>query len=159
VALAGIRIVLGDFDRHRRTAARSRRSQRVRFAGAFTTGARCRIARPPITEEHTMNTATDLSTARPLDNAADQAHRAVDRAKEKAAPMLQRAATAAHKTIDTVAEKSAPAAQWVSDNGKQLATKSTQLADVYSERVRARPFVYVAAALAAGYIVGKLLQR
>jgi ElaB/YqjD/DUF883 family membrane-anchored ribosome-binding protein len=109
-----------------------------------------------------MNTATDFSdfsTARPLDNAANQAHRAVDRAKDKAAPMLERAATAAHKTIDTVAEKTAPAARWVSDNGRQLATKSTQFADVCSDQVRARPFVSVAAALALGYLIGKLLQR
>ena len=106
-----------------------------------------------------MNTATDFSTARPLDNAADQAHRAVDRAREKAAPMLKRAASAAHRTIDSVAQKSAPAAQWMTDNGNQLATKSTQLADACSNQVRARPFVSVAAALAVGYLVGKLLQR
>ena len=106
-----------------------------------------------------MNTSTDLSTARPLDNAADQAHRAVDRAKEKAAPMLERAASAAHKTIDTVAVKTAPAARWVSDSSKQLATKSTQFADVCSDQVRARPIASVAAALAVGYLVGKLLQR
>ena len=106
-----------------------------------------------------MNTSTDLSTARPLDNAADQAHRAVDRAKEKAAPMLERAASAAHKTIDTVAVKTAPAARWMSDSSKQLATKSTQFADVCSDQVRARPIASVAAALAVGYLVGKLLQR
>ena len=106
-----------------------------------------------------MNTSTDLSTARPLDNAADQAHRAVDRAKEKAAAMLEGAASAAQKTIDTVAVKTAPAAQWVSDSSKQLATKSTQFADVCSDQVRARPIASVAAALAVGYLVGKLLQR
>lgn len=106
-----------------------------------------------------MNTATDHSTARPLDNAAAQAHRAVDRAREKAAPMLESAASAAHRTIDNVAQKTAPAAQWMTDNGKQLATGSTQLADACSNQVRARPFVSVAAALAVGYLVGKLLQR
>ena len=107
-----------------------------------------------------MNTTTDFSTApSAVDNAADQAHRAVDRAKEKAAPALERAATAAHRTIDSVARATAPAAQWVSDNGKQLATKSTQFADVCSDQVRARPFVAVAAALAAGYFIGKLMQR
>ena len=106
-----------------------------------------------------MNNSTDFSTARPLDSAADQAHRAVDRAKEKAAPMLERAASAAHKTIDTVAEKSAPAARWASESSRQLATRSTEFADVCSDQVRARPFVSVAAALAVGYLVGKLLQR
>ena len=105
-----------------------------------------------------MNTATDFSTAR-LDSAADQAHRAVDRAKEKAAPVLERAASAAHRTIDNVTRATAPAAQWVSDNGKQLASKSTEFADACSNQVRARPFVSVFAALAIGYFVGKLMQR
>jgi ElaB/YqjD/DUF883 family membrane-anchored ribosome-binding protein len=107
-----------------------------------------------------MNTATDFSAApSTIDNAADQAHRVVDRAKEKAAPALERAATAAHRTIDNVAKATAPAAQWVSDNSKQLATKSTQFADVCSDQVRARPFVSVATALAVGYFIGKLTQR
>jgi len=106
-----------------------------------------------------MTAASDFSPPRPLDNAAGHAHRAVDRAREKAAPMLERAASAAHKTIDTVADKTAPAARWVSDSSKQLATKSTEFADVCSAQVRARPFVAVAAALAVGYLVGKLLQR
>jgi ElaB/YqjD/DUF883 family membrane-anchored ribosome-binding protein len=106
-----------------------------------------------------MNTATDFSTLSKVDLAADQAHRVVDRAKEKAAPALERAASAAHRTIDSVAKTTAPAAQWVSENSKQLATKSTALADVCSNQVRARPFVSVGAALAVGYLVGKLIQR
>src|SRR4030095_3371665 len=97
-----------------------------------------------------MNTATDFSTAR-LDNAADQAHRVVDRAKEKAAPVLERAASAPHRTTDNVARASPPAAQWVSENSKQLASRSTELADACSNQVRARPFVSVFAALAIGY--------
>ena len=106
-----------------------------------------------------MSTATDFSPIRNVDLAADRAHRVVDRAKDKAAPMLQRAASAAHRTIDKVASASAPAAQWVSDNGRRLGSKSTQLADVCSDRVRERPFVAIAAALALGYFFGKFLQR
>ena len=106
-----------------------------------------------------MNTATAYSPIRNIDIAADRAHRAVDRAKERAAPMVQAAASAAHRTIDKVAATTAPAAQWVSDNGRRLGTKSTQLADVCSERVRARPVVSVGVALAIGYLIGKLLQR
>ena len=106
-----------------------------------------------------MTTITELSPIRNVDLAADRAHRAVDRAREQAAPMLQRAATTAHRAIDKVATATAPAAQWVSDNGKRLETRSAQLADVCSERVRARPLVSLAAALAIGYFFGKFLQR
>jgi hypothetical protein len=93
-----------------------------------------------------MNTATDFSTARPLDNAAGQAHRAVDRAKEKAAPMLERAATAAHKTIDTVAEKTAPRAMGVGQAAGSSRQSRTQFADVAAIPGAARPIVSVAAA-------------
>ncbi|HET7031620.1 MAG TPA: hypothetical protein VFJ48_00745 [Casimicrobiaceae bacterium] len=106
-----------------------------------------------------MNTATDFTPIRNVDLAANRAHRAVDRAKDRAAPMLQRAASAAHRTIDKVASASGPAAQWISDSGKRLESRSTQLADVCTERVRARPLVSVAAALAIGYFIGKFLQR
>jgi len=106
-----------------------------------------------------MTTATEFSNPRTIDSASDQAHRAVDRAKEKAAPLLDRCASAAHRTIDSVATASGPAAQWVSDNSRQLAARSSQLADAATDQVRARPFVSVAAALAVGYLIGKLLQR
>jgi ElaB/YqjD/DUF883 family membrane-anchored ribosome-binding protein len=108
-----------------------------------------------------MTIATDLSNAghQSVDTAAERAHRAVDSARQKAAPALQRAAGAAHRTIDKVSAAATPAAQWISDSGKQLGTRSTQLADACSDRVRARPIVSVAAALAIGYFVGKFLQR
>ena len=106
-----------------------------------------------------MNTTTATSGAHTAKNAADQAHRLVDRAREKAAPVVERAATAAHRTIDTVANATTPAAEWIAVNRKQLASKSTELADACTNQVRARPFVSVAAALAIGYLIGKLMQR
>jgi ElaB/YqjD/DUF883 family membrane-anchored ribosome-binding protein len=106
-----------------------------------------------------MTTATDYSGARSIDSASDQAHRAVDRAKDKAAPFLDRAASAAHRTIDNVTNASGPAVQWMSDSSKQLAERSTKFADAATDQVRARPFVAVGAALALGYLIGKLLQR
>jgi ElaB/YqjD/DUF883 family membrane-anchored ribosome-binding protein len=106
-----------------------------------------------------MKTATDLSTVNGVGSAADQAHRVVDRAKEKAAPAAERAAEAAHRTIDNVAKAAAPAARWASENSDHLATRSTQFVELCSDQVRARPLVAVAAALAVGYLVGKLNQR
>ena len=106
-----------------------------------------------------MNTTTAASGTNTFESAADQAHRVVDLAREKAAPIVERAATAAHRTIDTVAGATTPAAEWVAVNRKQLATKSTEFADACTNQVRARPFVSVAGALAVGYLIGKLIQR
>jgi ElaB/YqjD/DUF883 family membrane-anchored ribosome-binding protein len=87
---------------------------------------------------------------------ADRAHEAVDRAAEKAAPMLERASTVAHKTIDKVAGAAMPAAQWASESGRQLATRGSEVADQATEFVRARPLATVAGALAIGYLLGKM---
>lgn len=94
----------------------------------------------------------------PIASAADRAHQVVDRAAEKAAPALERASSAAHRTIDKAADAAAPAADWVAENSKQLAHKSTELADACSNYVRARPLMSVAGALALGYFAGKLMR-
>jgi ElaB/YqjD/DUF883 family membrane-anchored ribosome-binding protein len=99
-----------------------------------------------------------LSGSNPVATAAERAHQVVDRAAEKAAPALERASSAVHRTIDKAADVAAPAADWVADNGKQLATRSTELADACGNYVRARPLVSVAGALAIGYFVGKLMR-
>jgi ElaB/YqjD/DUF883 family membrane-anchored ribosome-binding protein len=87
---------------------------------------------------------------------ADRAHEAVDRAADKAAPMLERASTVAHKTIDKVASAAMPAAEWASESTRQLATRSSEFADEASNFVRARPLATVAGALAIGYLLGKI---
>ena len=51
-----------------------------------------------------------------------------------------------------------PAAEWVSDNGKALATRSADLADACSGYVRARPLISLAGALTIGYLAGKMLR-
>ena len=48
----------------------------------------------------------------------------VDKAAEKAAPVLERASTAAHRTIDKVTDMAVPAVDWASQSGKQLAARS-----------------------------------
>lgn len=109
-----------------------------------------------LTGNHAMTGSNPGSN--PVAAAADRAHQVVDRAAEKAAPVLERASTAAHRTIDKAADVAAPAADWVAENGKQLAHKSTELADACSNYVRARPLMSVAGALALGYFAGKLMR-
>lgn len=109
-----------------------------------------------------MNTTTLTSGNTSGNNAvgsvADRAHQAVDRAADKAAPVLDRASAAAHRTIDNAAAAATPAAEWASENGRQLAARSSEFADVCSGYVRARPLMTVAGALAIGYFAGKLLR-
>src|SRR5437879_711269 len=104
VAMDWIRVGVGDFDRPGLASTRPRHPQRVRPTRASNAGARCGIARPTLAKELSMNpdTATASAAATAFANAADHAHRAVDRAREKATPAVERAASVAHRTIDNV---------------------------------------------------------
>ena len=107
---------------------------------------------------NTLTGNPSMTGTNPIGSAADRAHQVVDRAAEKAAPALERASSAAHRTIDKAADAAAPAADWVAENSKQLAHKSTEMADACSNYVRARPLMSVAGALVLGYFAGKLMR-
>ena len=109
----------------------------------------------PISNTMTGNNSPMGESGRIADK-ADRAHDAVDRAADKAAPMLERASTVAHKTIDKVAGAAMPAAQWATDSSRQLATRGSEYADQATSFVRARPLATVVGALAIGYMLGKL---
>lgn len=104
---------------------------------------------------HTTNVMTGNNA---VADVADRAHNAVERATEKAVPALERASTAAHRTIDKAVDAATPAAAWVSANGKELATRSTALAESCGGYVRARPLISMAGALTIGYLAGKMLR-
>jgi len=93
-----------------------------------------------------------------LHRAALAAHETVDKAAGQAAPALQRVRSVAHETIDRVANTAAPVAEWASQSGQKLATKSNELTGACSGYVRARPLASVAGALAIGYLAGRILR-
>jgi len=90
----------------------------------------------------------------------NQAHQALDQAAsrvaEKAGPAIDRVAAAAHQTVDKVVGAAGPAAQWVNQSADQLRRQQEELAETARSYVRERPLVALGAALAAGYLIGKL---
>jgi ElaB/YqjD/DUF883 family membrane-anchored ribosome-binding protein len=105
-----------------------------------------------------MNTTNGMSANNAVTEVADRAHHAVDRATDKAVPALERASTAAHRTIDKAVNAATPAAEWISENGKELANRSTDVVEACSGYVRARPLISLAGALTIGYLAGKMLR-
>ena len=87
---------------------------------------------------------------------ANRAHEAVDKAADKAAPIVERASAVAHQTIDKVLEYATPAEAWAAESRKQLAAKSTEIAEQCSSFVRARPLATVAGAFVVGYLLAKM---
>lgn len=109
-----------------------------------------------------MNANTLTNAESSVSNMTERAHQTVDRVADKvadrAAPALERARSGAHTTIDKVADGATCGAQWATENGKALATRSHQMTDACAEYVRARPLAAVVGAIALGYLVGRLTR-
>jgi ElaB/YqjD/DUF883 family membrane-anchored ribosome-binding protein len=109
-----------------------------------------------------MTTSNTLTNNGSVSNMAERAHQTLDRVADKvadkAAPALERARAGVHSTIDKVADTAVTGAEWATENGKALATRSSEFTDTCAEYVRARPIVAVAGALALGYLVGRIAR-
>jgi ElaB/YqjD/DUF883 family membrane-anchored ribosome-binding protein len=116
------------------------------------------VALSNLNKEPAMNSTNVMTGNSAVTDVADRAHQAVDRATDKAVPVLERASTAAHRTIDKAVDVATPAADWVSTNTRELATRSTDLAETCSGYVRTRPLISLAGALTIGYLAGKMLR-
>ncbi|CAG1001702.1 hypothetical protein BURK1_02911 [Burkholderiales bacterium] len=113
-----------------------------------------------------MAIATTTTTHSPLaqsvpdmaSQAADKAHEAIDRTADKIKPVVTKLADAAHHTIDRVAEKAIPAAEWAQTTAQRTSNSTARLVDQCGSAVRERPLVSVAAAMAIGYFIGRLMR-
>lgn len=90
--------------------------------------------------------------------AADKAHDAVDRAAQTVKPAVNRIADAAHEKIDQVADKVAPAAEWAETKARRTSDSTLRLVEECGSMVRERPIMTLAAAVAIGYFVGRILR-
>jgi ElaB/YqjD/DUF883 family membrane-anchored ribosome-binding protein len=101
-------------------------------------------------------------THQTVEEKAERMHRAVDetaaRAIDRAAPTIDRVAQAAHRTVDKVAGAAGPAAEWIAHNTSELRLRQAELVDVCRVRVRERPITAIGIALAAGYLLARLLR-
>ncbi len=103
-----------------------------------------------------MTSPNTLTYPNAVADMAGRAHQAVDDVADKAAPAVDRASAAAHRTIDRVAGTATPAADWMAESAHKVVTRSTELADSCGAQVRARPFASVLGAVALGYLFGRL---
>lgn len=97
-----------------------------------------------------------------METGAERVHRAVDvaaaRAIDRAAPTIDRVAQVAHRTVDKVAQTTGPAADWIAQSTGQLRLRQAQLLDSCRAEVRERPLVALGFAVAAGYLIARLVR-
>ena len=91
-----------------------------------------------------------------IDNVAEQARSAVDRVADRATGAVNTVKASIHDTVNTVADRASAASQWASESVDSAKRAPTDLLDAGAEYIRARPYAAVGAALAVGYLIGKL---
>ena len=90
-----------------------------------------------------------------VEKGAAAAHQAIDKAADT---VVSKIAAGAHRGVDKVAVAAAPAAGWLGEAAGKLKQKRRELIDGGSEQVRAKPLAYVGAALAIGFLVGRVMR-
>ena len=100
-----------------------------------------------------------------VDHAAANMHGAVNKAAASAneavgtvKPAIARVAQYAHQTVDKVADVAAPTAAWLSAQGESLATAKRNAVSDAKVYVSANPWQSLGAALAAGFLIGRLTR-
>jgi ElaB/YqjD/DUF883 family membrane-anchored ribosome-binding protein len=89
-------------------------------------------------------------------NVADQARTVADRAADRATDAIASAKASLHETVDAVADRATAASQWASRRVGAATQAPTDLIEAGADYIRERPYVAVGAALAVGYLIGKL---
>ena len=94
------------------------------------------------------------TVGRTVDQAASGAHDAIDKISDAARPMVDRIASGAHQAVDKIAGVTGQAAETLGVRGEQLKNAQAQ-ARIY---VRDNPLAALGIALAAGYLLSRLLS-
>jgi hypothetical protein len=101
-----------------------------------------------------------------LDQAAKGAHGVVNRvagaadeAVRKAIPVIDRAAEYAHRTVDKTVTGVAPAAEWLNEQAAALDATQKKLVGNAREYVAANPLRSLVMALAAGFLLSRILRK
>ena len=97
-----------------------------------------------------------------VNRASSSAHAAIagaaDEAARRAKPAIDRVAAVAHQAVDKAAGAAAPTADWLAARGERLnATREKLVADA-SGYVSTNPLKALAIALAAGFLLSRLLR-
>jgi ElaB/YqjD/DUF883 family membrane-anchored ribosome-binding protein len=86
------------------------------------------------------------------------AHDAIDKVSDAARPAVDRIASGAHQAVDKVASVAAQAAETLGVKGEQLKDMQTRAMEQCRVYVRENPVASLGIAVAAGYLLSRLLR-
>jgi ElaB/YqjD/DUF883 family membrane-anchored ribosome-binding protein len=116
---------------------------------------------PGNTQHHAGNgvAGTGLNkAAASVHGAVDKLAEAADKAARKVEPAIARTAQMAHTAVNKASDVAGPAADWLSERGSRLATARREMTDSTGKYVAAHPWKSVGIALAAGYLISRLVR-
>ena len=98
------------------------------------------------------------TVGRTVDQAAAGAHDVIDKISDAARPMVDRIASGAHQAVDKIAGVAGQAAETLGVRGEQLKNAQAQAMAQARIYVRDNPLAALGIALAAGYLLSRLLS-
>ena len=98
------------------------------------------------------------SVARKIDQASTGAHDAIDKASGSARPTVNRVAVGAHQAVDKIASAATQMADTLGVKGEQLKDIQVRVLEQCRTYVRANPATSLGIAVAAGYLLSRLLS-
>lgn len=113
--------------------------------------------------DNTLATGTSPSPLSGLGSSAASAgaslHNTVDEASRPLNSAVDRVSTAAHETVDKLASSASHVADRFSDQTRRVTEAPSRAIDFSKSWVQERPLEAVGAALALGFILGRLTSR
>jgi ElaB/YqjD/DUF883 family membrane-anchored ribosome-binding protein len=94
-----------------------------------------------------------------VDSANASLHSTIDKAARPLHSTVDRVSTAAHETVDKLASSASHAADRFSDQTRRVTEAPSRAVDYSKSWVQERPLEAVGAALALGFILGRLTSR
>lgn len=108
-------------------------------------------------DNEALNASADTGKLqRGVQQVGDNLHETIDRVAQPVRGAVERASVSAHETVDRLASGVAGAAQRVDDRLSQARATPNQAVASAREYVAARPLKAVAAALALGWLLGRI---
>ena len=120
----------------------------------------CDAARPIVDRAaSSAHQAVDgvANAARSVQDRSGAAHAKIDSASEAARPAVDRLLTGAHQAVDKLSGLASVAADTVSEKTVQLKEAHARLMTTGRSQVREKPALAVGIAVAAGFILGRIL--
>lgn len=102
--------------------------------------------------------ANGTSVHSAVDSASQALHSTMDKASDSATNTVTRLASVAHQTVDKLASSAEQVAEKLADEARRVKEAPTQALQYSKSWVQERPLEAVGAALAIGFLLGRLTR-